>query len=125
MYIEHQEQLRKVFKALQEKIKSLNKEQYRLGYQQRNELVTHVYSGYNNDEKLLAKKNEWESVGLELRVIKWVYELMKKERNLAGYFENPHEITSELQNLIKQSEEKELFEIAGVLNYWRLNMVKV
>jgi hypothetical protein len=123
IHIEHQKKLREVFKALQEKIITLNKEEYKLGYQQRNALVTHVYSGYNNDENLLAKQKEKEAVGLELRVIKWIYELMKKERDLYGYFEKPDKFTSELQNLIKQSEEKELFEIANILYKWRLKMV--
>ncbi len=122
--IKYQKKLREVFKALQEKIITLNKEEYKLGYQQRNALVTHVYSGYNNDENLLAKQKEKEAVGLELRVIKWVYELMKRQRDLYGYFESPQEFTSELQSLIKQSEENELYEIAEILNHWRLKLIE-
>lgn len=120
--IKCQKQLREVFKALEEKYNTLSSEQIKLGYQQRNELITHVNSGYNNDEKLQAKKEEWEAVGLEQRTVKWIYDLMRSKRDLYGYFENPGEIVSELQNLIKQSEEKELFEIAGILNYWRLQL---
>jgi hypothetical protein len=122
--IEYQKQLREVFKALKERVDELTSEQSKLGYQQRNELISHVYSGYNNDEKLLAKKKEWEAVGLEQRTVKWIYELMRERRDLYGYFENPQEITSELQSLIKQSEEKELFEIANILNRWRLKLIK-
>ncbi|SEQ03254.1 hypothetical protein SAMN05421824_0977 [Hyunsoonleella jejuensis] len=122
-YIEYQKQLRKVFKALEEKYESLTSEQNKLGYQQRNELISHVLSGYKNDEQLLSKKKEWEAVGLEIRVITWIYKLMKNNRDLYGYFENPREITSELLSLIKKSEEKELFEIAAILNYWRLKII--
>ena len=32
IHIEHQKELREVFKALQEKIITLNKEEYKLGY---------------------------------------------------------------------------------------------
>jgi hypothetical protein len=121
--IEQQKQLREVFNTLEEKVNTLSSEQIKLGYQQRNELISHVYSGYKNDEKLLAKKKEWEAVGQEQRVVKWIYELMRDKRDLYGYFENPEEITLELQTLIKQSEEKELYEIAKVLNYWLLKMI--
>lgn len=122
--IKYQKQLREVFKALEEKVNQLTSEQHKLGYQQRNELISHVYSGYENDEKLQAKKEEWESVGLEQRTVKWIYELMRSKRDLYGYFENTEEILEELKNLIKQSEEKELFEIANILNKWRLKMVE-
>jgi hypothetical protein len=54
-----QKQLREVFNALEEKVNKLSSEKIKLGYQQRNELIYHVYSGYNNDEKLLAKKKKW------------------------------------------------------------------
>ncbi|WP_445956662.1 hypothetical protein [Yeosuana sp.] len=120
----HQKQLREVFKALEDRVNNLTSEQIKLGYQQRNELIFHVYSGYNNDEKLQAKMEEWESVGLEQRTVKWIYELMRGKRDLFGYFENPEEILAELLNLIKQSEEKELFEIANILNHWRLKMIE-
>lgn len=123
--IEYQKKLREIFNALKEKNEVLESEQIKLGYLQRNELISHVYSKYNNDEKLKAKNSEWEAVGLEQRVVKWVYELMRSKRSLYGYFENPEEIIFELQSLIKQSEEKELFEIANILNYWRLKLVKV
>lgn len=121
--INYQKQLREVFNTLEAKVNTLSSEQIKLGYQQRNELISHVNSGYQNDEKLLAKKKEWEAVGQEQRVVKWIYELMRGKRDLYGYFENPEEITSELQTLIKQSEEKELFEIANILNRWRLKMI--
>lgn len=121
---EYQKQLREVFNALEEKNKVLKLKQHQLGYQQRNELISHVNSGYNNDEKLQVKKKEWEAIGLEQRIVKWVYELMRSKRSLYGYFENPEEIIFKLQSLIKQSEEKELFEIANILNNWRLKLVK-
>ncbi len=123
-YIKYQNQLREVFKALENKVKTLTSEQHKLGYQQRNELISHVLSGYNNDEQLLSNKKEWEAVGLEVRVITWIFKLMKNSRNLYGCFENPKEITSQLKHLIKQSEEKELFEVAHILNNWRLKMIE-
>lgn len=122
--IKYQKQLREVFIALKERVGELTSKEIKRGYQQRNELISHVYTGYNNDEKLLAKKKEWETVGLEQRTVNWIYELMRRKRDLYGYFENPQEITSELQSLIKQSEEKELFEIAGILNHWILKMTE-
>ncbi|OBQ56516.1 hypothetical protein JJL45_13155 [Tamlana sp. s12] len=122
--IEYQKKLREVFNALKEKNEVLEAKQVKLGYQQRNELISHVYSGYNNDEKLLSKKCEWESVGLEQRTVNWIYNLMRSKRDLYGDFEKPEEILAELKNLIKLSEEKELFEIASILNYWRLQLVE-
>ncbi|WJJ96353.1 hypothetical protein [Algibacter luteus] len=121
--IENQKQLRKVFKTLKERVDNLTSEQHKLGYQQRNELISHVLGGYNHDEQLQAQKKGWEATGQEQRVVKWIYELMREKRDLYGYFEKPEEIHLELQNLIKQSEDKELFEIANILNYWRLKII--
>jgi hypothetical protein len=56
--INHQKQLREVFNTLEAKLNALSSEQIKLGYQQRNELISHVYSGYKNDEKLIAKKKK-------------------------------------------------------------------
>ncbi|MCB0463366.1 MAG: hypothetical protein KDC81_11740 [Flavobacteriaceae bacterium] len=96
----------------------LNKETIKLGYQQRNELVSHVYSDYNNDEKLLNKKSEWERAVQEHKVTKWIFDLFRDKRDLYGYFENPDDIIKEIRSLIEQSEEKELYEIAGILKLW-------
>ena len=116
--IEYQEQLRMVFKALERKNDALTSEQIKLGYQQRDELISHVLSGYKNDEKLLSKKQAWENVGLEQRVVKWIYDLMRDKQDLYGYFDHPEDITKELKNLIKLSEENEHYEIAEILNRW-------
>ncbi|AXT20991.1 hypothetical protein D7030_00160 [Flavobacteriaceae bacterium AU392] len=121
--ITYQKQLREVFKALEVKVKTQTSKQIKLGYQQRNELISHVLSGYKNDERLLAKKLEWEGTGRELRVVKWVYELMRSKRDLYGYFQNPKEITMKLESLIKLSEEKELYEISKLLNHWYSKLI--
>lgn len=122
-YIVKQKQLRNVFKELEEKVKVLSSEQIQLGYQQRNEFISHIYSGFNNDEQLLNKKSKWEAVCLELKVVSWLFEILRKKRDLFGYFEYPEEMMSIVQVLIKQSEEKEHFEIAQILHEWRLKMI--
>lgn len=124
MNIEQQKIFQLVFKELEERINTVSKDIVKLGYQQRNELIDHVYSGYNNDKKLLSKKTEWKNAVQEHKVSKWVFDLLRDKRDLYGYFEKPEEILEELKLLIKQSEEKELYEIANILNYWRLKLVK-
>lgn len=116
--VEYQEQFREVFKALKIKEDALTLEQIKLGYQHRDELISHVLSGYKKDTKLLSKKKGWVNVGLEQRVVKWIYDLMRDKRDLYGYFDQPEDIIKELKNLIKLSEEKEYYEIAEILSRW-------
>ncbi|PQV51221.1 hypothetical protein CLV33_101143 [Jejuia pallidilutea] len=98
--------------------------QHQLGYQQRNELITHVLSGYKNDEKLLIKKKEWEDIVMEQRVVQWLYDMMRDRLDVYGYFENPEEIETILKMLIKKAERMEMFEKANILNHWRLKLIK-
>jgi len=77
-----------VFKKLGDDLKDIESEVTKLGWIQRNELITHVYSNYQNHDKLNKAKSKWEATILRKNVIKWLYELMVKHRDLYGYFEN-------------------------------------
>jgi hypothetical protein len=119
-----QKRFRTVFKELEERTNLLNKEIIKLGYQQRNELIEHVYSGYNNDNKLLSKKTKWENTIQEHKITKWIFELLRSKKDLYGYFKNPDKVVFEITSLIEESEKKELYEIAEILNCWYIKLTK-
>jgi hypothetical protein len=54
--IEKQKPAVRVFIELDREIDRLSHERFGAGWRQRDALITHVYSGYNNHEDLMAKK---------------------------------------------------------------------
>jgi len=122
--IKQQKKFRSVFKELEESLKILQKKQMQLGWQQRNELISHVYSNYDNDEKLLSKREEWEKAGEKYRATEWVFKLLQKNMNIYGYFENTDKMIKSLDNIITACEQKEYYELAATLNFWRRNLIE-
>lgn len=108
----------KTFQGLKKELEATNSKINATGWQQRNELISHVYSGYNNHEKLNNKREEHQKLIQRGNIIKYIYETMQEKRDLYGYFENPETIIQLLENLIKESIEKELYEVAHELNLW-------
>jgi len=90
-----------------------------LGWKQRNELVTHVYSGYNNHEKLNAAKTLWEKTHTQMNVLKWLCDLFIKHRDLYGYFTDYKGLIEEMEGIIDQAIIMERYEIADTLTMWR------
>lgn len=113
-----QKKLVETFLELEKEIESTNSTTHKLGYQQRNELISHVYSNYQNHEKLNEKREEWNRSVVKGNVMKWIYELFKSKRDLYGYFEKPNKIKLEIESLLNDAIKSEKFEIAQELNYW-------
>lgn len=113
-----QKKLVKTFLELEKEIKLTNSNTHKLGYQQRNELIRHVYSNYQNHEKLNEKREEWNRSVEKGNILKWIYELFKSKRDLYGYFEEPKKIKLEIESLLNNAIKSERFEIAQELNYW-------
>ena len=118
--LEIQKKLVDIFVDLEKEIKINQSKINGLGWQQRNELISHVYSNYNNHDKLNSKREAWNSSQIKGNVLKYIYETFIKHRDLYGYFENPGEIGFDLKNLKRLAIQKEEYEIAGYLNEWLL-----
>ena len=106
------------FQELKQELELNSSKVMATGWQQRNELISHVYSNYNNHEKLNSKREEHQKLIQRGNIIKYIYETMQEKRDLYGYFDSPETIIQLLENLIKESIEKELYEVAHELNVW-------
>ena len=95
----------------------------KLGWQQRNELICHVYSDYNNHEQLNNKREEWNKSIERGNVIKWICELFKENRDLFGYFEKPNKIVETIDKYLEEAIYLEKYEIASKINVWRTKLI--
>lgn len=120
--LEIQKKLVELFIVLENDIKINSSETFRLGWQQRNELISHIYSEYNNHDKLNSKKNEWDTSVMKGNILKKIYDIFIEHRDLYGYFENYKKIFVDLTNLKEKAIEKEEYEIASVLNKWIIKL---
>lgn len=114
-----QKKFLQVYDSLQKAIDDNYNETNVLGWQQRNELITHVYSNYNNHEKLNAKRNSWEKSIDKGNILKWLNKLFSSNRDLFGYFNDCEYILTEIEGFIALSISKEKYEIAQELNFWK------
>lgn len=108
-----------IFQSLIKEEEILLKKTSVAGWQQRNALVSHVYSGYNEHEKLCDKKKIWEDLSFQHRVLMGLSKLLKKHVDLYGYFPKYKEMLDDFDELIETSVKMEEFEIAKTLKEWR------
>lgn len=117
--LEIQKQVVVVFEELHAELPKISSKVSELGWKQRNELVAHVYSNYNNHEKLNEAKTKWENMHAHMNALKWLYDLMVKHRDLYGYFENYNQLIDDLDEIIHTAVVMEKFEVAEILSKWR------
>jgi len=111
-----------MFKTLEKEMEINNSETNKLGWQQRNQLITHVNSGYNNHNKLNAKRNKWNNAVEKGNILKWIYNLFVERREVYGYFKNYQQIKTNLNNLKSAAIDKEEYEIASYINQWLIQL---
>lgn len=116
--LEIQKRLVDVFMELESEIATTFSEQVRLGWKQRNALISHVNSGFSKHNDLNAARNMWNAISLKYRVLNWLYEAMRKRRDLYGYFVNDKLLCEEIRSIWEYSIEREEFEIASILKKW-------
>ncbi|SRX73360.1 hypothetical protein [Aequorivita antarctica] len=120
--LEIQKKLVALFIRLENEIKINDSATTKLGWKQRNELISHVYSEYNNHDKLNSARTQWNNSVVKSNVLKWIYNLFIENRDLYGYFEYHEKIIADLNNLKEKAIEKEEYEIADILNEWLLKL---
>jgi predicted glycosyltransferase involved in capsule biosynthesis len=117
--IDIQKKIIPVFEAIYAELPKISTQVSGLGWKQRNELITHVYSNYNNHEKLNAAKTEWVRMQIKHNTTRWLLNLLIKHRDLYGYFTDYKEIIEEVDDIIKCATNVEKYEVAATLSYWR------
>lgn len=114
--LEIQKKLVAIFVELEKEIKTNESETNSLGWGQRNALISHVYSNYDNYDELNSKREAWNSAVVKGNILVYIHEIFVKHRDLYGYFKDPKEIEFTLSNLKGLAIQKEEYEIAGYLN---------
>jgi hypothetical protein len=117
--VEKKKKIVDTFQALLKEEETIGKQTTIAGWKQRNALVAHVYSNYNEHEKLCQKKKEWEDLGFQHRVLMGLAKLLKKHIDLYGYFPNYSDMLDDFDELVETSIKMEKFEIATILKKWR------
>lgn len=113
-----QKQLVAVFNELLSAIEKIKDETYQLGWQQRDELISHVYSDDTNDKKLNDARDKWRKSLNEVKILDWIYLVFRNERDEYGYFKNPGLIHEQILTLLHKAEIMENYEAAKVLKTW-------
>jgi len=114
-----QEQALSTFEELEREMTFLNDKVGSLGWKQRDELIRHVYSNYNNHEGLNIARSEWKTELTKLNAVSWLYKIFSENRDLFGYFENYDKIMNEIDELIECAASMEKYEIASTLLAWK------
>lgn len=122
--LEIQKKLVAIFVELEKEIKTNESETNSLGWGQRNALISHVYSNYDNHDELNSKREAWNSSVIKGNVLAYIHEIFVKHRDLYGYFKDPKEIEFTLSSLKRLAINKEEYKIAGYLNEWLLKFPK-
>ena len=108
-----------VFEKLKKTIESLNSKVVSAGYNQRDKLISHVYSNYTMHEDLINAKSRWELLVFEHNVHQKLFDFLIVHKDIYGYFPDYKKMITEFDDLLSYSIQKEEFEIAAILKKWR------
>ncbi len=122
--IDEQKRVAQFIRALQEELEALQRSQRAAGWAQRNSVISHVYSDYREQENVLKKRNKWERITFQTNVLKGVLKLLLPHRDIYGFYDVPG-MERELKELLELAEKKDEFEIAELVNEYRLNFLRV
>jgi hypothetical protein len=114
-----QKQLVQVFESLKKELKLITSEVHRLGWRQRNALISHVYSDYTMHEELNDARMKWGKKVVAQNVHQWLFDQMVKQRDIFGYFQDYPELKNRIEIVRAAAIRKEEFEIAEILIKWQ------
>ena len=112
--INDQKKVANFIRNLEEELEVLQKRERAAGWTQRNAVIEHVYSNYTKQEKVIRKKNEWEKIGIQCRVLEDLLELLIKHRDIYGLYDISG-MQRELENQLSLAERKNEFKIAQLI----------
>ena len=114
-----------IFEELQKELEANAKNRSALGWQHRNELITHFYSNYGNHVKLNAKKDEITKEDEKGEVLRWLNKLFSQKRNSFGYFRNYEEIFYRIKDFKELAIYREKYEIVYELTIWENKLLNI
>ena len=123
-FIEEQQKVSQFIRSLEDELKELQRTQRAEGWAQRNSVISHVYSGYREHEKVLEQKNKWERVTLECNVVKGLLQILLPHRNIYGFYDIQR-MKKELTELLQLAEKKDEFELADSINVYRIRFIEL
>ena len=118
-YLEEQQKVAQFIRSLEEELKELQKSQIAAGWGQRNAVISHVYSNYQQQEKVLEKRKKWEGITLKCNVLQGILKLLLPHRDIYGFYHVPG-MKKELEGLLKLAETKDEFEIAELIYQYKV-----
>lgn len=113
-FIEEQKKVAQFIRSLEEELKELQKCQIAAGYSQRNAVISHVYSDYKQQEKVIVKKEKWEQITFKCNLLKDLLDLLLPYRDLYGLYDIIG-MKETIEHQLKLAEEKDEFEIAQII----------
>ena len=119
-----QKKVAQFIRKMEEELEELQKSQRAAGWAQRNALIEHVYSNYDRQEKVIAKKEKWEQITLRCNILKDLLDLLIPYRDLYGMYDIPG-MTKALERQLRLAEEKNEFEIAQIILDYKIKIEKV
>lgn len=123
-FIEEQKKVAQFIRDMEEELKVLQKSQRAAGWMQRNAAISHVYSDYRQQEKVLEKRKKWESITFHCNALKGILVLLLPHRDIYGFYDISG-MKKELKELLKLAEKKDEFEIAELINQYKFRFFEV
>ena len=117
-----QKKVAQLIRNMEEELEELQKSQRAAGWAQRNALIEHVYSNYDKQEKVIAKKEKWEQITFRCNLLSDIIDLLLPYRDLYGLYDIPG-MKKALEQQLRLAEEKNEFEIAQVI-FWYKNQLE-
>jgi len=124
LYIEKQEKVAQFIRYLEDELKVLRKSQIAAGWGQRNAIYAHVNADYTLQEKVLNSKGKWEKITFKCNVLQGILKLLLPHRDIYGFYDIAG-MKNELNDLLMLAEKKDEFEIAELLNQYRMRFLKL
>ncbi len=123
-YIEKQEKVAQFIRYLEEELEILRKSQIAAGWAQRNAIYAHVNADYTLQKKVLNSKGKWEHITFQCNVLQGILKLLLPHRDIYGFYDITG-MKNELNDLLMLAEKKDEFEIAELLNQYRMRFLKL
>lgn len=123
-YLDIQKRIVFGFEELKKVIEDLGSKTRRLGWIQRNALISHVYSEYREHDRLNSARKEWEEVSWEYNVHLRIYELMRDYRDIYGDFPEYIQMFKEIDRILELAGKRDEFEVAQILLKWKKKILQ-
>ena len=118
-FIEEQQKVAQLIRSLKVELKELQRAQRAAGWAQRNAVISHVYSDYNQQKKVLEKRKRWENITFKCDVLQGILKLLLPHRDIYGFYDVLG-MERELANLLTSAEKRDEFEIAKLINQYSI-----